>query len=58
LRTDSNDKGNEQASDRGTMIAAVEISHHLSSDYWQSKFPSIPHLQREEDSNASNWQTI
>jgi hypothetical protein len=36
------------------MIAAVEISQHLSSDYLQPKFPSIPHLQREEDSNASN----
>jgi hypothetical protein len=40
------------------MIAALEISQHLSSDYLQPKFPSIPHLQREKNSNASNWRTI
>jgi hypothetical protein len=40
------------------MIAAFEISQHLSSDCLQPKFPSIPHLQREKDSNASGWQTI
>jgi hypothetical protein len=30
------------------MIAAVEISQHLSSDCLQLKFPSIPHLQSEK----------
>jgi hypothetical protein len=27
---------------------SLEISQHLSSDYLQPKFPSIPHLQREK----------
>jgi hypothetical protein len=40
------------------MIAAIKISQHLPSDCLQPKFPSIPHLQREEDSNASNWWAV
>jgi len=37
-------KNSGVGSDRGNMIAAVEISQHLSSDCLQLKFPRLPHL--------------
>jgi hypothetical protein len=39
---------------RGTMIAVFEISQQIPSDCLQPKFPSVPHLPSEKNSNASN----